>query len=56
MGSLLLKNSRALLMDEAGTVLENAYVSIQGEHIVSVGTQRPAGSFDEEIEIGRAHV
>lgn len=50
MGSLLLKNCRALLMDEAGTVLENACVSIQGEHIVSVGTQRPAGSFDEEID------
>ncbi len=50
MGNLLLKNCRALLMDGSDTVMDNAFVAIQGETIQSVGTTRPTGSFDQEID------
>ena len=50
MGSLLLKNCQALLMDGSDMVKSNTFVAIQGETIQSVGTTRPAGSFDEEID------
>ena len=45
----LLYHCRALCMDEADTLLDNAFVVVQGATIRSVGTERPA-------EIGRAHV
>lgn len=48
----LLHNSRALLMDEAGTILDNAFVAVEGDKIASVGTQRPQGDFDEVIDCG----
>ena len=48
--STLIHNCTAVLMDEAGTVLPNAYVAVEGDQIVSVGDQRPAGSFEEEID------
>ena len=50
MGSLLLKNCRALLMDGSDMVKSNTFVAIQGETIQSVGTTRPAGTFDQEID------
>ena len=50
MNKTLLYNCRALLMDEAGTLLENAFVAVEGETISSVGTQRPQGEFDREID------
>ena len=50
MNKTLLYNCRALLMDEAGTLLENAFVAVEGETISSVGTQRPQGEFDQEID------
>lgn len=48
----LLYHCRALLMDEADTLLEGAYVVVEGETISSVGTQRPQGPFDREIDCG----
>lgn len=52
MGTILLHNCRALLMDEAGTLLDNAYVAVDGANIASVGTTRPEGTFDREIDCG----
>lgn len=39
--SILIHNCTAVLMDEAGTVLPNAYVVVEGTKIRSVSTQRP---------------
>lgn len=50
MERILLHNCRALLMDEADTLLENAYVAVEGDKILSVGTQRPQGDFPREID------
>ena len=50
MKKTLLHNCRALLMDEVGTVLDNAYVVVEGDKIVSVGTSRPEGPFDQEMD------
>ena len=44
--SILIHNCTAVLMDEAGTVLPNAYVVVEGTKIRSVSTQRPWGSFE----------
>ena len=52
MERILLYHCRALLMDEANTLLEGAYVVVEGETISSVGTQRPQGPFDREIDCG----
>lgn len=41
----LIYNVTALLMDEAKTVLENAFVLVEGEKIAYVGQQRPEGEF-----------
>ena len=48
--SILIHNCTAALMDEAGTVLPGAFVAVEGTHITYVGTQRPQGSFEEEID------
>ena len=53
--SILIHNCTAVLMDEAGTVLPGAYVAVEGTNIASVGTARPQGPFDQEID-GRGHV
>ena len=53
--SILIHNCTAVLMDEAGTVLPNAYVAVEGARIASVGTERPQGPFDQEID-GRGNV
>lgn len=50
MKKTLLHNCRALLMDEAGSVLDNAFVLVEDDTIVSVGTVRPEGPFDQEID------
>ena len=50
MKKTLLHNCRALLMDEVGTVLDNAYVVVEGDKIASVGTVRPEGPFDQEVD------
>ena len=51
----LIYNCTAVLMDEAGTVLPGAYVAVEGTRIVSVGTVRPQGVFDQEID-GKGNV
>ena len=48
--SILIHNCTAALMDEAGTVLPSAFVAVEGTQITYVGTQRPQGSFEEEID------
>ncbi len=48
--SILIHNCTAVLMDEAGTVLPNAYVVVEGSKIRSVGAERPWGPFDQEID------
>ena len=48
--SILIHNCTAALMDEAGTVLPDAFVAVEGTQITYVGTQRPQGSFEEEID------
>ena len=53
--SILIHNCTAVLMDEAGTVLPGAYVAVEGTRIVSVGTARPQGTFDQEID-GKGNV
>ena len=53
--SILIRNCTAVLMDQAGTVLPDAYVAVEGSRILSVGPQRPAGDFDREID-GKGNV
>ncbi len=53
--SILIHNCTAVLMDQAGTVLPDAYVAVEGTKIVSVGSVRPEGAFDQEID-GRGNV
>jgi 5-methylthioadenosine/S-adenosylhomocysteine deaminase len=48
--STLIHNCTAVLMDEADTVLKNAFVAVEGHSIVSVGDRRPEGAFTEEID------
>ena len=48
--STLFTHVTALLMDEQGTTLTNGYVAVEGAHITYVGTQRPQGPFDQEID------
>ena len=53
--SILIRNCTAVLMDQAGAVLPDAYVAVEGSRILSVGPQRPAGDFDREID-GKGNV
>ena len=46
----LIKHATAVLMDEADTVLPDAYVVVEGRSIRSVGTDCPPGPFDQEID------
>ena len=48
--SILIHNCTAALMDEASTVLPNAFVAVEGSRITYVGQIRPQGSFEEEID------
>ena len=50
MAKTLIEHGRALLMDGTDTVLEDAYVAVDGTTIVSVGTERPEGPFDEIVD------
>lgn len=47
---ILFQNVTAVLMDAAHTVLKNAYVSVDGGKITSVGTDKPQGAFDRVID------
>ena len=52
MERILLHHCRALLMDEAATVLDDAFVVVEGERIASVSSTRPQGPFAQEIDCG----
>ena len=47
---ILFQNVTAVLMDPGHTVLSNAFVAVDGGKIASVGTVRPAGSFERVID------
>ena len=47
--SVLFTNVTAVLMDEAGTILKNGYVQVEGTSITYVGTHRPQGDFDRVV-------
>ena len=46
----LIKHATAVLMDEAGTILPDAFVVVEGTSIQSVGADCPPGPFDLEID------
>ena len=46
----LFTNVTALLMDEGFTTLRDGFVAVDGANISYVGSQRPAGDFDETID------
>lgn len=48
--AILFKNVTAVLMDDVHTVLDRAFVAVDGATITHVGTARPVGSFDREID------
>ena len=52
MESILLHHCRALLMDEENTLLDPAYVVVEGERIAAVSSTRPQGPFAQEIACG----
>lgn len=52
MESILLYHCRALLMDEENTILDPAYVVVEGERIAAVSSTRPQGPFAQEIDCG----
>lgn len=47
--NILIYDVTAVLLDEERTVLQNAFVGVQNGKISYVGTERPAGDFQEEI-------
>ena len=48
--SVLFTNVTAVLMDEAGTILQNGYVQVEGTSITYVGTDRPQGDVDRVVD------
>lgn len=46
----LFEHAKVLLMDEAGSVLDDAFVAVEGSTISYVGTLRPEGNFSECID------
>ena len=46
----LFEHVTAVLMDEAHTVMPDAYVAVEGSKIQSVGQKRPDGPFDQVID------
>ena len=52
MERILLHHCRALLMDEENTLLDPAYVVVEGERIAAVSSTRPQGPFAQEIDCG----
>ena len=53
--SVLFEHVTAVTMDEERRILKDAYVAVEGTRIVSVGTVRPQGTFDQEID-GKGNV
>ena len=52
MERILLHHCRALLMDGENTLLDPAYVVVEGERIAAVSSTRPQGPFAQEIDCG----
>lgn len=52
MESILLYHCQALLMDGENTLLDPAYVVVEGERIAAVSSTRPQGPFAQEIDCG----
>ena len=50
MTSVLFTRAAVVTLDPAQPLLQDAYVSVEGSKITSVGTCRPAGTFDTEID------
>ena len=48
--SVLFTNVTAVTMDPARPALKDAFVAVEGTKIASVGTERPQGEFDREID------
>ena len=48
--SILFQNVIAVMTDEVGSVLKNAFVAVAGETISYVGTEKPEGNFDRVID------
>ena len=48
--AILFEHVTAVTMDGERRILKDAYVSVEGSKIVSVGTQRPQGTFDRIID------
>lgn len=48
--SVLFSNVTVLTMDGSRTPLKNAFVSVEGDKITSVGQERPQGDFDRVID------
>lgn len=46
----LIYNCSALLMDEANTLLNNAFIAVEDIYITYVGVERPQGEFTQEID------
>lgn len=46
----LFEHAKVLLMDEAASVLEDAFVAVEGRTISYVGTSRPDGEYEECID------
>ena len=53
--SVLFTNVTVLTMDGSRTPLRDAFVAVEGSVITYVGTQRPAGAWDREVD-GRGRV
>ncbi len=48
--STLFQNVIAVTMDGSRTVLQNAYVAVEGTQISYVGTEKPQGNFEQTID------
>ena len=48
--AILIEHAAAVLMDEEGTILPDAWAAVEGSQISYVGDRRPQGSFDEVID------
>ena len=48
--NILFRHVTAVLMDQAHTVLPDAFVAVEGGRIAQVGQDRPAGQFDRVVD------
>ena len=49
--AILIEHAAAVLMDEGGTILPDAWAAVEGSQISYVGDRRPQGSFDEVMTL-----